>query len=67
MWGYHEGIGLVVWGVRQFNAGQGDGHQSRETPLEVAQRRLARGEISKEEFEEIRKSLWLIRAQDKGV
>jgi putative membrane protein len=48
-------IGLIVWGVRQFT------HERNtipvETPLEIAKRRLARGEINRDQFEELEKSL----------
>ena len=45
-------IGLVVWGIKQFSGGRRAGLDQEETPIEIAQRRLARGEISKEQFEE---------------
>lgn len=50
-------IGLVVWGVKQFSGDRQRDSSSRETPLEIAQRRLARGEITLEEFEELRDTL----------
>ena len=43
-------IALVVWGIRQFT---GDRDRGR-SPLDIARERLARGEISKEEFDRIR-------------
>jgi putative membrane protein len=48
-------IGLVVWAVRQFT---GPGPAARvQTPLEIAQQRYARGEITREQYEEIRREL----------
>ncbi len=46
-------IALVVWGIRQFT---GDRDRGR-SPLDIAKERLARGEISKEEFDRIRVDL----------
>ena len=50
-------IGLVVWGVKQFTGGGQASHTPGDAALEIAQNRLARGEISKEQFEEIRATL----------
>ena len=47
-------IWLVVWGVNKITSSRNTHTDSRETPLDIAQRRLANGEITKEEFEEIR-------------
>ncbi len=44
---------LVVWAVRQFTQDRG---QNR-SPLDIARERLARGEISKDEFEAIKDDL----------
>ena len=46
-------IALVVWGVRQFTAGREQGR----SPLDIAKERLAKGEITKEEFDRIRGDL----------
>jgi putative membrane protein len=47
-------IGVVVWAVTQFTRGErGDGGRA----LDIAQERYARGEISREEFEQIRRDL----------
>ena len=43
-------IWLIVWAVRQFTKG-------RETPVEILQKRFAKGEITKKEYETIRRSL----------
>ncbi len=69
MWGFHEGmvwwmlgfwtvtIGLVIWGVKRFTDKRGEGRTQGDTPLEIAQKRLAPGEITREQFEEPRKAL----------
>ena len=46
-------IALVVWGVRQFTQNNGRDR----SPLDIAKERLAKGEISSDEFEEIRGDL----------
>ena len=50
-------IGLVVWVTKQMSAGRREGGTPRETPMEIAQARLARGEINKQQFEELKESL----------
>ena len=50
-------IGLVVWVTKQISPGRSGGNPGMETPMEIAQKRLARGEINKEQFEELRDSL----------
>jgi len=47
-------IGLIVWGVSQVTGGAARGEES---PLDVARRRYARGEITPEEFERLRQDL----------
>lgn len=47
-------IFLVVWTARSF---AGSREQPHRTPLDIARERLARGEISEEEFERIRRHL----------
>ncbi len=46
-------IALVVWGIRQFT---GD-RRRNQSALDIARERLARGEITKEEFDRIRGDL----------
>ncbi len=46
-------IAVVVWGIRQFT---GDRKRDR-SALDIAKERLARGEITKEEFDRIRGDL----------
>jgi putative membrane protein len=48
-------IGLIVWGVKQFTRDRDTAPQ--DTPLQVAQRRLARGEITREQFEDLKQAL----------
>lgn len=73
MWVAHEGMGWwmlfggVFWilfiGAMVYlfssasDRGTGNPQARSETPLEVAQRRLAAGEISHEEYERIRETL----------
>lgn len=64
-WSWSSGIGmfifwgafiaLVVWGILRFT--KRDSSTTKHTPLDVAEERYAKGEISKEEFEQIKKDL----------
>jgi putative membrane protein len=46
---------LIVWGVNKLiKSGRSE---NRSNPLDIARERYARGEISKEEFEQIKKDL----------
>ena len=47
-------IALGVWAVRGF---AGPREQQHRTPLDIARERLARGDISEEEFERIKRQL----------
>jgi putative membrane protein len=47
-------IALIVWGISRLT---GHGHVDKPTPLEIAKERYARGEITREQFEEIKKNL----------
>jgi putative membrane protein len=53
--------GLVIWGIVALVRGGGSGHghdaSDSDRPLDIVQRRLARGEISTEEYEELRDAL----------
>ena len=49
-------VALVVWLVRLMFP-QGSASDESEKPLEIAQRRYARGEISREEFESLKRDL----------
>ena len=48
-------IVLIVWGVMKI--GKGGGTPSKKDALDIARERYAKGEISKEEFEQIKKDL----------
>ena len=48
-------IALIVWGITKL-AGRGDSAPKR-NPLDIAKERYAKGEISREEFEQIKKDL----------
>jgi putative membrane protein len=46
-------IALIIWAIRQFTEGRGGGGNA----IEIARGRYARGEISQEEFDQIRRDL----------
>ena len=46
-------IALAIWAVSQFTRGRGE----QKSPLDIAKERLARGDISHEEFDRLRQSL----------
>lgn len=48
---------LIVWAVKQFTAGDTSTPSSRSDALEIAKERFARGEITKEEYLEIKREL----------
>jgi len=52
-------IGLVVWGVSRLIQGSDSGSRGgqRRDALDIAKERYAKGEISREEFEQIKKDL----------
>ena len=56
-------VGLVIWGVNQIvqgnrNTGTSAGSSLPESsPLEILKQRYARGEITREQFEEMKKDL----------
>jgi putative membrane protein len=47
-------VWAIVWGVSRSSA---NGRQSTEPPLEIAKRRYASGDITKEQFEQLRRDL----------
>ena len=46
-------IWLVIWGVGQVSGGR----RSEDTPLDIARTRYARGDITREQFEQLRHDL----------
>lgn len=73
MWGAHDGMGwwmlfgmiwmvifsgaaiwLIAWGVTQLS---GRDRHDREGALDIARRRYASGEITREQFEQLRRDL----------
>jgi len=53
-------IALVVWGISKLRerGGSGTGTTEKRDPLDIAKERYAKGEISHEEFEQIKKNLF---------
>ena len=49
-------VGLVIWGVNKFTSASRSS-EDRGSPLEIAKMRYARGEITREEFEQLKKDL----------
>jgi putative membrane protein len=50
-------IGLVVWAVTRISTRKEESPKGTDTPLEIAKKRLARGEITQAEFEDLKKAL----------
>ena len=52
-------VALVVWGVKKLTerGSSGSSTSEKRDPLDIAKERYARGEISREEFEQIKKDL----------
>jgi putative membrane protein len=50
-------VGLIVYLVVRGETKKKQGGGDAETPLEIAKKRYARGEISREEFEQLKKDL----------
>lgn len=48
-------IALIVWGITKLS--RRNGSSPKYDPLDVAKERYAKGEISKEEFEQLKKDL----------
>ncbi len=48
-------IGLIVWAIARLS--RRDSSESKVKHIEIAKERYAKGEISKEEFEQIKKDL----------
>ena len=52
-------IVLIVWGIKKLTerGGSGSGTSEKRSPLDIAKERYASGEISREEFEQLKKDL----------
>jgi putative membrane protein len=50
-------IYLIVWGIRRFSISRGTGGSDQRSPLDIAKERYARGEITKEQFDQIKRDL----------
>ncbi len=48
-------IGLVVWGISRTS--RRDDRDHTDSPVEIAKRRLARGEITRDEYEKLTTTL----------
>ena len=48
-------VALIVWGVSRVTGGGGSG--AGESALDIARRRYANGEITREQFEQLRSDL----------
>ena len=48
-------IGLIVWGITRLT--RRDGSTPKHNPLDIAKERYAKGEITKEEYDQYRKDL----------
>jgi len=49
-------IALIIWGVTRFTVG-GGGERGRRDPMDAARERYARGEITKEQYEQVKKDI----------
>jgi len=49
-------IALIVWGISRLTLSSS--HVGENIPLKIARERYARGEINKEQFEQIKKDLY---------
>ena len=50
-------IGVAVWAIGHFRTGHSRRPDEEGPPLEIARQRLAKGEITREEFEDLRQAL----------
>ena len=58
-------VGLVIWGIRSISGPSGSPSRSLR-PLEIAERRYAQGEITLQEFEDIKTGLGLANPREAG-
>ena len=48
-------IGLIIWGILRLS--RHSGTPTKSSPLEIAKERYARGEITKDQFDQLKKDL----------
>jgi putative membrane protein len=49
--------GLVIWGVIRLTRHTGSNATTKQSPFDIAKERYAKGEINKEQYEQIKKDL----------
>ena len=49
-------IALIVWGIKRISGGSNS--PAGRNPLDIAKERYARGEITREEFEQLKRELY---------
>ena len=50
-------IGLMVWGIIRLTRYTGFNSTTKQSPVDITKERYARGEITKEQYEQIKKDL----------
>jgi putative membrane protein len=51
-------ITLIIWAIRKFNSRTNEPASSmRQNPLDIARERYAKGEITKEQFDQLKRDL----------
>ncbi|HTY81517.1 MAG TPA: SHOCT domain-containing protein [Dehalococcoidales bacterium] len=50
-------IWLIVWGISRLTRHEARRHYSDRDPLDIVRERYARGEITKEQFDQLKKDL----------
>ena len=50
-------VGLVVWGIGRGTGSRPNLGDPEEAPLDIARKRLARGELTRKQFEELKETL----------
>ena len=52
-------LALIIWGIKKLTGRRdsGAGSTTERNPLDIARERYARGEISKDEFDQLKKDL----------